>query len=197
MRATLILYFSLFFEPFCFFESFLCSFLSLARAFLKNSGLSITLPSDKVKKCFKPKSNPRELLTEILLSSMNCFGCSLVCTMKLMKYCPEGFFETVAVPIFPFLTLLLKTNLILLSPSFFCLDELWNLDLLCLEINLHSARTLKTLMIVMLALKLWKATLMSEESLECFVKMGYCRSHTLDIDFSYPKIIFLELMILI
>jgi hypothetical protein len=32
-----------------------------------------------------------------------------------MKYCPLGFFETVAVPIFPFLTLLFKTNLIRLS----------------------------------------------------------------------------------
>jgi hypothetical protein len=35
-----------------------------------------------------------------------------------MKYCPLGFLETVAVPIFPFLTLLLKTNLILLSLDF-------------------------------------------------------------------------------
>ena len=35
-----------------------------------------------------------------------------------MKYCPEGFFETVAVPIFPFLTLLLKTNFNLLSHVF-------------------------------------------------------------------------------
>ena len=32
-----------------------------------------------------------------------------------MKYCPLGFLETVAVPIFPCLTFLLKTNLILLS----------------------------------------------------------------------------------
>lgn len=38
--------------------------------------------------------------------------------MKLMKYCPEGFFETVAVPIFPFLTLRLKTNFSLLSQAF-------------------------------------------------------------------------------
>jgi hypothetical protein len=32
-----------------------------------------------------------------------------------MKYCPLGFLETVAVPIFPCLTFLLKTNLIRLS----------------------------------------------------------------------------------
>ena len=35
-----------------------------------------------------------------------------------MKYYPLGFFETVAVPIFPCLTFLLKTNLILLSQDF-------------------------------------------------------------------------------
>ena len=35
--------------------------------------------------------------------------------MKLMKYCPEGFLETVAVPILPFLTFLDKTNFNLLS----------------------------------------------------------------------------------
>lgn len=52
---------------------------------------------------------------------MTCFGCSFVWTIKLMKYYPEGFFEIVAVPIFPFFTLLLKTNLILLSPVFFVL----------------------------------------------------------------------------
>lgn len=38
--------------------------------------------------------------------------------MKLIKYCPAGFFETVAVPIFPFLTFLLKTNFNLLSQAF-------------------------------------------------------------------------------
>lgn len=38
-----------------------------------------------------------------------------------MKYCPEGFLDIVAVPIFPFLTLRLKTNFNLLSPSFFVL----------------------------------------------------------------------------
>lgn len=80
---------------------------------------------------------------------------------------------------------------------FLCLDELWNLDLLCLEINLYSTWTLKTLMIVMLALELWKSALMSEESLECFVKMRYRRSHALDIDFFHPRIVFLELMILV
>lgn len=81
----------------------------------------MTLPSDKVKKCFKPKSNPSELLAEIFLSSMIGFSCSFVWTMKLMKYCPEGFLDTVAVPIFPFLTLRLKINFNLLSPSFFVL----------------------------------------------------------------------------
>ena len=38
--------------------------------------------------------------------------------MKLMKYYPEGFFEIVAVPIFPFLTFLLKINFNLLSQAF-------------------------------------------------------------------------------
>ena len=93
----MILCFSLFLLPFCFFESFLCSHLSLSKAFLKYSGLSMTLPSDNVKKCFRPKSNPSELLAEIFLSSMIGFDCSVVWTMKLMKYCPEGFLDTVAV----------------------------------------------------------------------------------------------------
>ena len=35
-----------------------------------------------------------------------------------MKYCSEGFFETVAVPIFPFLTFLERTNFNLLSQDF-------------------------------------------------------------------------------
>lgn len=54
---------------------------------------------------------------------------------------------------------------------FLCLDELWHLDLLCFEVNLHSAWAFKALMIVMFALELWKSSLMPEESLECLVKM--------------------------
>lgn len=82
----------------------------------------MTLPSDKVRKCFKPKSNPRLFSLVILESGIGFFSCSFVWTMKLMKYCPEGFLDTVAVPIFPFLTLLLKTNFNLLSSCFVSLN---------------------------------------------------------------------------
>lgn len=117
--ATFIRCFSLFFDPFCFFESFLCSHLSLSKACLKYSDESILVPLLKFKKCFKPKSIPRLFYAEISL--LNSGYCSYVWTMKLMKYCPDGFFEIVAVPSFPFLTFLLSTNLMRLSPPFFVL----------------------------------------------------------------------------
>ncbi len=55
--------------------------------------------------------------------------------------------------------------------AFLCLYELWNLDLLSLEIYFEISRDFKRLTIVELALELWESSLMSEEFLECLVKM--------------------------
>lgn len=80
---------------------------------------------------------------------------------------------------------------------FLRLDELRDLDFPCFEVYLHTAWTFKALVVVELRLELWKSTLMSEELLECFVKMRDCRCHALDIHFSHPRVVFLELVILI
>ena len=70
----------LFLLPFCFFESLRCSFTSLSNAFLKYSGESTFVPSLNVKKCFKPKSMPREFSFDICL--LNSGIDSSIWTMK-------------------------------------------------------------------------------------------------------------------
>lgn len=97
----------------------------------------------------------------------------------------------------PFLDFPAQHKLDAIVSAFLCLDELWNLDLLCVEVYLHAARTFKALMVVVFWLELWKSTLMTKELLKRFVKMWDSRRHALDIDFFHPWVVFLKLMVLI
>ncbi len=138
--ATLILCFSLFLLPFCFLESFRCSFASLFNACLRYSGESTFVPSLNVKKCFKPKSMPIELSNVISESDTIGFSTSEVWTIKLTKYWLQAFLEMVAVPILPCFTFLVNTNLILLSLSFYFRNfGIW--IFLCLKSNFNPDGT--------------------------------------------------------